>query len=342
MRSDLPIRRQQARLGIEAAQAELARLQADNRYVVTRAYLSVLYARVQRKVLDDLIEDLIFLRDRVRASIEKKERPEWTAATVDLITMYLRRTEARRTEADRGIALALAVVRESLSLEPNACLTISEEPIPQPSVQVCREDIIAAALAHRGEIIEANLASEATVLEADVQATRCRNGTFHTFAAANDLHSKQVQQPVYGEEFRPGGIPLAMPDILVGPRANRVETAQDYSVQAAAVAQKTRNLVILEAEESYFTWEEWSKKAALLGEAARIGDRLGRELHDEFRGSLRRLVQALVPESLLAAQTRTDYNETLYRQAIALAALERVTNGAFCAGLANPPAPTQP
>lgn len=342
LRHDLPIRQQQARLGIEAEQANLTRLESENRYVVTRAYLSVLYARAQRNVLNDLIEELTYLRQRVQLSVEKQERPEWTAATVDLITLYLRRTEARRAEADRGIVLALAALREALALEPTVCLNIADEAIPQPQVHVCREDILAATASRRGEVIATELASEAARLETDVQAAHCRRGSFNTFAAGSDLHANHVPQPIYGEEFRPGGIPLSMPHVLVGPRAGRVETAQDYSIQAAAVAQKTRNLAVLEAEDAFSQWQEWSQKVVLLGEAAKIGDRLGGELHAEFRGSIKRLIQAILPESLLAAQTRTDYNEALFRQAIALAALERVTGGVFCAGLVSAPALSNP
>jgi outer membrane protein TolC len=338
MRHDLPIRHQQAQLGVDAAKAELERLESENRYVVTRAYISVLYARAQQNILNDIIEDLKYLQERVRTAVEKKERPdEWTSATVDLVTLNLRRIEARRTEADRGISLALAALRESINVEPIVPLEVAEEPIPQPSVQVSREAVLAAAAARRGEVIEANLASEAAILEVDVQGTRCRRGPVNTFAAAADLHAKHVPQPIYGEEFRPGGVPLAMPVVLVGPRAGRVETAQDLSVQAAAVAQKTRNLALLEAEEAYFVWQEWSQKVVLLAEAAKAGSRLGRQLHDEFRGPLKGRIPTLLPESLLAAQTRTEYNEALFRQAIALAALERVTSGAFCAGLVNAP-----
>jgi hypothetical protein len=339
LRHDLPIRRQQGQLGVDSAQADLARLETENRYVVTRAYLSVLYARAQQNALNDLVDDLRYLRERVRASVEKKERPEWTAATVDLITLYLRRAEARRAETDRGIALSLAALREALNVGPTVCLNVADEPIPQPAVRVCREDIIAAAVARRGEAIETNLASEAAALETDAQAARHGRKAVSTFAAAADLHAKHVPQPIYGEEFRPGGVPLAMPNVLVGPRAGRVETAQDLSVQAAAVAEKTRNLIILEAEEAYFGWEEWSRKVAFLGEAEKVGERLGRELHEEFRGPIKRVVETALPESLLAAQARTDYNEALFRHAIALAALERVSGGAFCAGLIAPPAP---
>ncbi len=339
MRHSLPIRRQQAKLGIDSAQADLARLETENRYVVTRAYLSLLYSRAQQKVLDDLVDDLRYLRERVRGGVEKKERKEWTPATVELITLYLRRTEARRTEADRGIALSLAALREALNLPPIACLNIVDEPIPQPAVRVCREDILAAAVARRGEAIESSLAAEAAALETDAQAANHHRGPVNTFAAGADLHAKHVPQPIYGEEFRPGGVPLAMPMVLVGPRAGRVESAQDLSAQAAAVAEKTRNLIVLEAEEAYYSWEEWSRKVVFLGEAEKVGIRLSRELHEEFRGPVKRVIEGALPESLLAAQARTDYNEALFRQAIVLAALERVTGGAFCAHLTDPSAP---
>lgn len=342
LRPDLAIRRQQAQFGIAAAKTDLARMEIENSYVVTRSYLSVLYARLQRKVLDELLDELKYLRERVRTSVEKKERPEWTTTTVDLVTLYLRRTEARQAEADRGVSLALAAVREALGLEPTVCFTIADEPIPQPRVQVRHDEIIAAAAARRSEVIEASLASEVAALEIDAQAARCSRRPVHTFAAASDLHANHVPQPIYREEFRPGGVPLAMPAILVGPRDSRAATAQNFSIQAAAVAQKTRNLAILEAEEAFYVWQEWSQKVVSLGEAAKIGNQLNRELHEEFHGSLKRLIEALIPESLLAAQTRTDYYEALFRQAISLAALERVTGGVFCAGLANAPAPTQP
>src|SRR6185437_11754976 len=183
---DLPVRRQQARLGVDIAQADLARLQVEIRYVVTRAYLSVLYSRSQRAVLDDLVDDLTFLRNRIKTAVEKNERPEWTPATVDLITLYVRRAKARRTEADRGVQLSLAALREAMNLAPLVCLRIADESIPQPKVKVCREEILAAAVARRGEAIEAALATEAVVLEADAQGRSRRQGARRTFAAGAD------------------------------------------------------------------------------------------------------------------------------------------------------------
>ncbi|HEY7314278.1 MAG TPA: hypothetical protein VH643_33310 [Gemmataceae bacterium] len=335
LRQQLPVRQQQARLGVDSAQADLHRLEVEERYVVTRAYLSVLYARAQGRILKDLVEDLAYLRDRIKTAVEKKERPEWTPATVDLIELYLRRAEARVAESDRGVQVSLAALREAMNVEPQVCLRIADEAIPQPAVRVCREEILTAAVARRGEAIEAAVAVDVVGLESDAQAKTCRRGAIRTFAAGADLHAGHVPQPIYGEDFRPGGIPLAMPIILVGPRAARVESAQELGAQAAAVAQKTWNLILLEADEAYFSWEEWSRKAVVYREAEKVGLRLVGRLREEFRGPLKRVIEGILPESLLAAQARTDYNEALFRQAIALAALERVTGGVFCSGLAN-------
>jgi outer membrane protein TolC len=337
MRHDLPVRRQQAHLGAEIARADLERLEVENRYEVTRAYLSVLYSRTQRRLLDDLVEDLTFLRDRIKTAVGKRERPEWTEATVDLVTLYLRKAEARRTEADRGIEVSLAALREATGVGPLACLRVADEPLPEPRTRVCREEILAAALSHRGEAFEANTAAEVVGLEADAQSRSCRRGAVPTFASGVDIHSRLVQPPMRGEDYRPGGVPLAMPVTLVGPRTSRVELAQGYGAQATEIGEKTRNLIALEAEEAYFTWEEWSRKVVLYREAEQIATRLARRLREDFRGSLKRVIEGILPESLLAAQARADHNEALFRQAIALANLERVTGGAFCAGLALPP-----
>src|SRR5262249_2512241 len=54
----LPIRRQQACLGITIHQAGLNQAQAETVYAVTRMYLTVLFARAQKQVVDEQIKRL--------------------------------------------------------------------------------------------------------------------------------------------------------------------------------------------------------------------------------------------------------------------------------------------
>ena len=117
---DRPMRLQQAKTEHPGSRPNCRIHRVENRYVVTRLYISVLYSRAQRSVLDDLVDDLTELRRRVQESVEKKERPEWTATTVDLITLYLRRAEAQRAKALGGINLSLAALRGHSMCRPTS------------------------------------------------------------------------------------------------------------------------------------------------------------------------------------------------------------------------------
>ena len=55
---DLPLRRQQACLGVQIAQAALFQTEWETRYAVTRNYFSVIYAREQGKVVKSVVEKL--------------------------------------------------------------------------------------------------------------------------------------------------------------------------------------------------------------------------------------------------------------------------------------------
>ncbi len=299
----------------------------------------MLYSRAQRTVLDDLVEDLTFLHTRVKNSVEKNERPEWTAATVDLVELYTRRAKARRTEADRGVQLSLAALREAMNLDPLLCLRIADEPIPQPNVKVCRTEILAAAISRRGEAIEASLATEVVGLEADAQGRNHRQGRDAPSPPAPTSMPVTFRSRSMARSFGPAEFRWPCRRSWSDRVPRTFESAQEYGEQAAAVAQKTRNLIVLESEEAYFSWQEWSKKVVLYRDAREVGLRLSGRLHEEFRGSIKRVIEGVLPESLLAAQARTDYNEALFRQAIALAALERVTGGGFLAELTAPSTP---
>src|SRR5262245_14875346 len=74
---DLPIRKQQAALGVTIASAGLAQAEWENRYAVTRTYLSVLYAREQQRVAEDVVSNFRFYLERVSELVKKGETREW-------------------------------------------------------------------------------------------------------------------------------------------------------------------------------------------------------------------------------------------------------------------------
>jgi outer membrane protein TolC len=332
---DLPIRRQQSCLGVRLASAGLSQAEWDNIYAVTRTYYGVVYAREQLKVAENVAASLKFYRDRVKELVDKGESREWTTSTVDKITLYMRLAETRQAEAIRGRQRANAALREAIGVPPDVPVRVAIEPMPVPKLQLSREQIVAEALARRGEVIEANTANEVVCLEVKAQGTTCRP-TFRTFAAVVDIHAVPVPQGNNNGEYRPGATSLEMPTTMAGPRWARVDRTRDFSARAAAVVDKTRNLVALEAEDAYFKWEEADRKLPATREATQAGARLSKHTREDFNAGQRVRIEDILTNEVLAGQAQAAYNEAVYQQVIALANLQRATAGGFNAGLGGP------
>src|SRR5262249_23100386 len=150
--------------------------------------------------------------------------------------------------------------------------------------------------------------------------------------AGSDIHAFQVPQEVHNTEYRPGAVPPEMPTMLVGSRAERQKHAQSLHVRARAAAEVARNLIALEAEDAYLRWEEATLQVGPAREAAETGDRLADDLTKDFTAGLKVKVEEVINARVLAAQARSQYNEFLYKQDLALADLERISAGGFCAG----------
>jgi outer membrane protein TolC len=328
---DLPVRKQQAALGVTIASAGLHQAEWETRYAVTRTYLSVLYAREQQKVADDVVSNLQFYHDRVSELVKKGESREWTTSTVDKIAIYLKLAETRRAEASRGAERALAALREAMGVGPHCVLQLADTRLPDVRTTLARDQVICEAVARRGEMIQALSASEVTRLEIDAQG-KSHMPTVRTFAAVSDIHARPIPQGVQNTEYRPGAVGLDMPGTLAGHRSSRVERARDLSARADAVVEKTRNLVTLEAEDAYLKWVEADRKVAQTREGAEAGIRLAKHTREDFRSGQKVKIEDLLTNEVLVGQVLAAHNEARYQYALALAALERITAGGIQAG----------
>lgn len=329
---DLPIRRKQACLGVTIAYAGLCQAEWETVYAVTRTYFGVVYSRQQLRVADDLVNSLRFYEERVRDLVNKGESPkEWTTSTVDKITIYLQLADVRKAEALRGIDRANAALREAMGVGPETAVEVTEQTLPVPNANPKREEIVAMALARRGELVQAVTAAEVTDLEIAAQGKTFRP-TAATFASGADLHARPVPQGIINREYRPGATGLEMPPNLAGTRSARMDRARDFSARAMAVIDKTRNLIALEAEDMFYKWEEGSRKVPQSQTAEQAGNRLAKNTREDFRAAQRVKIEDILTNEALAAQAAATYNEALYQLVVALADLQRVTAGGFDAG----------
>jgi hypothetical protein len=194
--------------------------------------------------------------------------------------------------------------------------------------------VLNAALTRRAELIQARLFAEVACLEVDAQSTSFAQ-RMPTFAAGSDVHAVVVPQGSNAADYRPGAVPPLVPSLLVGSRAERIKHAEALRARAESVADSTRNLIALEFDDAFSRWEEASGQARKAKDAADEGDKLADGLRKSFTAGLKVKVEEVVTSRVLASQARSEYNEFLFKQIIALADLERASGGGFNAGLAD-------
>ena len=244
----------------------------------------------------------------------------------------MRLAETRRTQATQGVKRALVSLREAIGLGPAVVVDVPPSRLPEPEARPGKDEVVAAALARRGELIQASVFAQVACLEVEAQATSLAL-KMPTFAAGSDIHASVVPQGDQRTEYKPGAVPPEMPTLLAGTRPERIKHARSLQARAEAVVETTRNLIALEAEDAFLRWEEASAETRQAREAAEAGDKLADELNKDFTAGLKVRIDEVITARVLASQARSQYNEFLYKQIVALADLERVTAGGFRAGL---------
>jgi len=326
---ELKIRKQQAAQGVTIAAAGLDQAEWETTYAVTRNYFSVIYASKQEAVARGLVNKLKTAQEKAGLLV-KAGNPDFVVTDVDVdrlaanIDLY----QLRQIEAAEGLKRAAAALREAMGVGPTSCYMLAGADLPPLEEKLCREDLIAMALARRGEMIQAVTALCVTQLEVEAQGTGFLRPTKQTFASVADVHVRPIPQGISNSEYRPGAIGLEMPPTLVGKRADRVQRAADLSARASAVVDKTRNLITLEVEDAYLKWEDAVLKLRALSQTRASGLKVAKSVQARFD------IGKVAGEELIRAQTLADqaqaaYNEALYNHALALAALERITAGGF-------------
>jgi outer membrane protein TolC len=335
---DLPARRKQAAVGVQAAEALVSVAEADTIYGVTFSYLSTLYANEQLRVADEAIEDLKRLLESVQKSVESGDaRREIGKTQVDLIKTYLYAAQARREEAVEGLQRAASALREAMGVGPDCPVTLAQSTLSDVSAMPDKEQILGLALARRGEMAQADAAFKATCFEIEAQrSTFFFSG--RTFAMASDIHANPLPAAEHDDRYRPGAVDIEMPPMLPGMRADRVHQAEAYHQRAGAVVDKTRNLITLDAEQTYLRWLEAAKQLPHLREAAATSDRAAAGLRTNFNPGAggKGTVEEVLNAGLLASNQKLHLNQARYQALIGLAGLERATAGGFCAGFEAP------
>ena len=280
IKHDIPYRRQQAAISVVIGEAGVNQAEWETKYAVTRTFLTVIYARQQLQVADSAIDSLKQLLEGTQRLVDVGAA-NVTMRDVDRVKVFFPVAEGRREEAAQGVELATAALREAMGVGADFKVQLAGKQLPWLDAQVSRDDVVNLALTRRGEMAQATGAMEITCLETKAQNTS-RHLTVPTFASAGDIHARVVPQGISNGEYRPGAVPLEMPPTLVGSKSGRVEQAADLHSRAVSVAEKAKNLITLEADQTYLKWLENSRKVVKFREAADAAEKLARSQRQDL------------------------------------------------------------
>jgi outer membrane protein TolC len=328
---EIPVRRKQACLGVTAAAAGVEQAEHETVYAVTRTYFTVIYAREQERVARSVVDRLGAINEVARGALQSGAK-NVNSNDVNRTTVYLRLAQTQQYKSAMGVKRAIVALREAIGMGPECRLEVAAGHLPEVNVQLNEDEIVAAALSHRAEMIQAGIFAQETCLEIEAQSSTLRKRV-DTFAAGADIHSHPVPLGEHNEDYRPGGILPEMPVLMAGCRRDRVEHARSLNARADAVVESTRNLIALEADDAYLRWDEASQEVSAARAASESGEQLADDLTKDFTSGLKVRVDEVVNARVLGSQARSRYNEYLYRQILALADIERITGGVVCSGL---------
>jgi outer membrane protein TolC len=326
---ELPIRKQQSAHGIAAATANLEQVRHDVDASIARLYYSVIYAQEQLQVAEEISA-------RLQATVAVGETllgqrgapPDLNALSIERAKLFRALAQSRVDEAKRGLNRAKAALREAMGVGDDFPFDIARIDLPQKLSGVDKDEIVRLAQCYRGEVAMAQHGVAISQLEMQAQAAM-RRVKRPTAAAAGDVHSRPVPTGSFGDDYKPGAIGFDFPTLFVGPREIRVQRAAEVTNRSAAAADKAKNLVTLEAEDTYYRWEETVQKIAKFTQAAKDAEELGKRASSALESGVIQSYRDVLEILVLGAQIRANLNEARYNHAVALTELERVTGGAF-------------
>jgi outer membrane protein TolC len=326
---EMGYRKQQACVGIAIAQASVETAEWETVYAVTRCYYTVVYARKQEAVVNGLVEKLERAR-RSAADLVKKGDPDnmVTQVDVDKLAVNIDLLQLRQIEATTGVERATAALREAMGFNCDAPLPLVLEEFPSTGEGLDRQALVQLALSRRGELMQAHGAARLAELEVCAQNTGCLLPFKMTFAAAADIHAVPIPQGTSNGTYRPAAVGPEMPTTLVGRKADRVARAEEYSIRAGAVVEKTQGLIALEATDAFSQWQAAAARVRTMRESLPKSAKLAELIAVRFDNG-KVSAEDYLRARTLEDQTESQLNEALFHHALALAALERVTAGGF-------------
>ncbi len=327
---DLEIRKQQAKRGLMATSAEYQKLHNEVVQDVTRLYYTAVYAKQQQQLAEGVVLQLDLLVTGGEAFLKNTKDVKDLEGfnTIKLLMMKNGLFEARKLYVNAGLGRqkALAGLREVMGVDARTFpfqIADKQLPVMKQNVPLTKDRVVELALERRPELVLASAGVDAFRLEVYAQGKIPFRRVVPTLASGADIHAKEIPAPNRGSEYRPGGILPEMPTQLIGSKYDRVCRAMAFAQRAEAVYEKARNLIIVEAEGTFYDFDLASDRLTISKQQYESS----KDLQQRARETDTKAKDQLVQAEVVAAKAQSDYVLAVQEYLLALAALERVTAG---------------
>jgi outer membrane protein TolC len=330
---DLEIRKQQAKRGLMATSAEYQKLHNEIVQDVTRLYYTAVYAKQQKELADYAVVRMEFLVDLGRRLLEIEKDPTklegFNTLKLQLMRNGLLEAKKLQSTATIGRLKALAGLREVMGVDGRTFpFRIKDDALPlmKQGVALTKDRVVELALERRPELVLAAAGVDAFRLEVYAQGRIPFRRVVPTLASGADIHAKEIPQAIRtATDYRPGAILPEMPTQLVGSKYDRVCRAMAFAQRAEAVYEKARNLILVEAESTFYDFQLASEKLTYAKQQFEISKDVQQRVIAQ-QDAVKAKDQLLVAE-VEAAKAQSSYLQAVQDYLLALAALERVTAG---------------
>jgi outer membrane protein TolC len=328
---DLPVRRQQAERGVAAAGADVQKTYNEVVHDVTRLYYSVVYARQMEQHADEVTAQIEAFADISKRLLNSTTPGEMTQGKYDTMVIALAKVKKLRGKAQTGVKQAEAALREAMGVADGSlkfAVKDKELPVMDQKVQLTKEQVVEMALSRRPEMTLAAAGADVMRLEICAQDRVRFRRKVPTMAAGADIHARLFtsgsRDP--GSNYRPEPIIPEMPGMVVGKRSERVARVAALSRRADAVQDKARDLLTLEAETSFFDFDDAAKNVSISKESLAAAKDLMERVREGFDNP-KAAKDQLVLSYGQAAEAQAEYHIAVFQYLLEMAAMERVTAG---------------
>jgi OMF family outer membrane factor len=320
---------ERAHIGSRVAIWDVARTRQLTQFHVAQAYYSILLVSEQFRVVANA-EDHAKAVERLAQSLLEEGDPEVTS--VD----SLRASTFRNLYAEQRVGLArlhqraYAALKLSMGLDQSVELLVADQGLSFTPVELSGDEIIAAALANRPEVIQARLGINAAAWQHRAARAELKPDVV-AFAGFSTIYDDaNFPNPNDSEEWS-AGVSAQMPLYAGGRRMAQIRQASLGWAQARDRFDQARQFVMQEAQDAYLEYREMLERKDVARRAAEDAEQALQDLQDQFTGGLidddkvpKYFEDALTTRFLtVAAWTR--YYQALFGYELALARVRLVT-----------------